>query len=200
MQFVMKEQHHNKKEAKAEETRRRILVAASRLFARQGYHKTTISDIAQAIGLTTGAIFHHFASKEALLDAVVKGLAHGIAIYSDHLSRIQHGSLAVVHEVIDIMCAHFRRQPEATICLAALATEFAGSNHPIENTLKAIYGDFVTAFARILENHPNVQDPQAAAIAFVGAVQGIAIQGLLRERETTIDELAHAFLTLFAPW
>ena len=40
---------HNKKEAKAEVTRKKILVAASKLFARRGYHKTTITDIAQAI-------------------------------------------------------------------------------------------------------------------------------------------------------
>jgi AcrR family transcriptional regulator len=196
----MKMHPHNKKEAKSEETRRKILMAASKLFARQGYHKTTVSDIAQAIGLTTGAIFHHFASKEALLDAVVTGLARGIKVYSDYLSRIENGSLEVVAEVIALMCEHFRRQPEATICLAALATEFAGSNHPMEGTLKEIYGDFVAAFARMLRNHPQVQDPQAAAIAFSGAVQGIAIQGLLREQEYSIDRLAHAFLTMFAPW
>jgi AcrR family transcriptional regulator len=200
MHLLMKTQRHNKKEARSEETRRRILVAASKLFARQGYHKTTVSDIAQAIGLTTGAIFHHFASKEALLDAVVKGLARGIKVYSDYLSGIENGSLEVVEGVIDIMCAHFHRQPEATICLAALATEFAGSNHPMEGTLKEIYGDLVAAFARILHNHPKVKDPQAAAIAFSGAVQGIAIQGLLREGEQTIDQLAHAFLTMFAEW
>ena len=81
----MKTTTQNKKEAKSEVTRKKILVAASRLFARRGYHKTTITDIAQAIGLTSGAIFHHFASKEALLEAVVAWLARGITIYSDYL-------------------------------------------------------------------------------------------------------------------
>jgi AcrR family transcriptional regulator len=200
MQKSMKTPQHNKKEAKSEETRHRILVAARKLFARQGYHKTTISDIAQAIGLTTGAIFHHFATKDALLEAVVKGLGRGIKLYSDYLSQIGPGSLEVVEGVVGIMCEHFRRQPEATICLAALATEFAGSNHPMETTLKEIYGDFVVAFARVLENHPKVSDPLAASMAFVGAVQGIAIQGLLREQDYSIDQLAQAFLTMFAKW
>jgi hypothetical protein len=127
-------------------------------------------------------------------------LARGITTYSDYLSQVSTGSLAVVDQVIDIMCDHFHRQPEATICLAALATEFAGSSHPVESILKEIYGDFVEAFARVLQNHPRMSDPRAAAIAFVGAVQGIAIQGLLRENEHTIDELAKAFMTLFAHW
>jgi AcrR family transcriptional regulator len=191
---------HNKKEAKAEVTRKNILVAASKLFARRGYHKTTITDIAQAIELTSGAIFHHFPSKEALLEAVVAWLARGITVYSDYLNRIDTGGLPAVEGVIGIMCDHFRRQPEATICLAALATEFAGSHHPLEATLKQVYEDFVGTFARVLANHPKVRNPRAAAIAFVGAVQGIAIQGLLRENEHSIDELANAFLTLFAAW
>ena len=190
----------NKKEVKAEGTRRSILVASSRLFARRGYHKTTIADIAQAIGLTSGAIFHHFPSKEVLLEAVVAWLARGIGVYSDYLKRVDTPGSSTVDGLIAIMCDHFHRQPEATICLAALATEFAGSHHPMEATLKQVYEDFVGTFARVLERHPKVRNPRAAAIAFVGSVQGIAIQGLLREHEHTIDELANAFLTLFADW
>jgi AcrR family transcriptional regulator len=191
---------HNKKEAKAEVTRKKILVAASKLFARRGYHKTTITDIAQAIGLTSGAIFHHFPSKEALLEAVVAWLARGMNVYSEYLHQSHTGGLPALQGVVAIMCDHFRRQPEATICLAALATEFAGSHHPMEAALKQVYEDFVGSFACVLEKHPKVHNPRAAAIAFVGSVQGIAIQGLLREKEHTIDELANAFLTLFAEW
>jgi AcrR family transcriptional regulator len=190
----------SKKEARARETQRRILVAATKLFARQGYHKTTISDICRLIDLTSGAVFHHFPSKEALLDAVIDRLARGIYIYSHYLERIETGSSRVVEEMMAIMCDHYRRQPEATICLAALATEFAGSTHPIERRLKDIYNEFVQAFSRVLRHHPRVDDPEAAAIAFLGAVQGIAIQGLLREGEHTIDDLAGAYIALLAHW
>lgn len=184
----------------AKETRRKILGAAVRLFARQGYHKTTIADLAQAIGLTTGAVFHHFPSKEDLLEAVVEWLARGIKVYSDATDSAEKPSIQVVHDVIHIMCDHFRRNPEATICLAALATEFAGSDHPMENRLKEIYAVFVDSFARVLSACPWVSNPRGAAIAFVGSVQGIAIQGLLREGDNTIDELAEAFMTMMAPW
>ena len=191
---------HNKKKVQGRATHKKILMAATELFARQGYHKTTITDIAQAVNLTSGAVFHHFSSKEALLKAVVDWLARGIDIYSEHLNRAEKGSLAVAQGVVDIMCEHFRRQPEATICLAALATEFAGSKHPMEKRLKEVYEDFVEAFSRVLQNHPKVTDSRAAATALIGAVQGIAVQGLLQAPEQSIDQLAEAFIGLLAEW
>jgi AcrR family transcriptional regulator len=189
-----------KKEAQAKETRKKIINAAVRLFARYGYHRTTIADLAQAVEMTSGAVFYHFQSKEALLDVVIDWLARGIRVYSNYSDRAEKGSVKVVEDVLVIMCEHFHRNPEATICLAALATEFAGSNHPLEVRLKETYEVFVNSFTRILENHPKVANPRAAAIAFVGSVQGIAIQGLLRKDDITIDELAKNFLTLFAHW
>lgn len=196
----MAQESRNKREAQARATHKKILMAAAELFARQGYHKTTITDIAQAVNLTSGAVFHHFSSKEALLEAVVGWLARGISIYSEHLNRAEEGSSAVAEGVVDIMCEHFRRQPEATICLAALGTEFAGSKHPMEKRLKEVYEDFVEAFSHILQNHPKVTDSRAAAMALIGAVQGIAVQGLLQAPERSIDELAKGFISMLAEW
>ncbi len=190
----------NRKDAQAEETRIKIVRAAVKLFARQGYHKTTITDLAQAIGLTSGAIFHHFANKEAILNGVVDWVERGMHVYSDITDNAEHGSLAMIEEVLRVMCSHFNRNPEATICLAALATEFAGSGHPMETRLKQIYKIFVDSLASKLMDNKSVTDPEAASIAFIGAVQGIAVQGLLRQGERTVDELAAGFLSLMKSW
>jgi AcrR family transcriptional regulator len=200
MLFVMTRGQNHNREDKAKETRKKIVMAGVKLFARQGYHKTTIADLSRAIELTSGAIFHYFQSKEALLEAVLERLARGLKIYSDFTEQAEKGSFQVVEGLVTIMCDHFRRNPEATICLAALATEFAGSYHPMEQRIKEIYEIFVEPFARILRHHPKVVDPKAAAIAFMGNVQGIAIQGLLREQEQTIEQLAHAYLTMLLDW
>lgn len=45
--------------------------AAADLFARHGFDKTTVAEIAQAAGISKGAIYLHFPSKEALFEAVV---------------------------------------------------------------------------------------------------------------------------------
>ena len=54
-----------------EQTITRILDTASALFFQKGYDKTTLQDIIDATRLSKGAIYHHFASKEAILIAVV---------------------------------------------------------------------------------------------------------------------------------
>jgi AcrR family transcriptional regulator len=52
-------------------TRDRILVEASRLFARRGYYGSTTRDIAQATGIRQPSLFHHFPSKSAILMTLV---------------------------------------------------------------------------------------------------------------------------------
>lgn len=52
-----------------------ILDAAQALFIEKGYEKTTIQDIVNQLdGLSRGAIYHHFASKEMIVDEVMKRL------------------------------------------------------------------------------------------------------------------------------
>lgn len=54
-----------------EETVEKILTAACSLFLEKGYEKTTIQDIVDRLGgLTKGAVYHHFKSKEEIRDAV----------------------------------------------------------------------------------------------------------------------------------
>lgn len=54
-----------------EVTEERILEAAQRLFLEKGYDRTTIQDIVNELGgLTKGAVYHHFKSKEEILDKV----------------------------------------------------------------------------------------------------------------------------------
>ena len=56
----------------AEQTRRDIVSAALRVFARQGYAASRLDDIAAALGVTRGAIYGHFASKRELFLEVIK--------------------------------------------------------------------------------------------------------------------------------
>jgi AcrR family transcriptional regulator len=54
----------------SDETRARVLLAARNCFSEYGYSKTTNKDIAEAAGITTGAIYHYFDSKQSLFAAV----------------------------------------------------------------------------------------------------------------------------------
>lgn len=59
-----------------EVTEKAILDTAKRLFLEHGYEHVTLHDIAEACGLTRGAIYHHFHGKEEMLDAVTTYMFH----------------------------------------------------------------------------------------------------------------------------
>jgi len=53
--------------AKGEQTRQALLAAASRLFAEDGYHRTSVPDIVRAAGVGHGTFYEYFGSRRAIL-------------------------------------------------------------------------------------------------------------------------------------
>lgn len=51
--------------------RGRLLREAARLFREKGYERTTVRDLAAAVGIQSGSLFHHFRTKEEILKAVM---------------------------------------------------------------------------------------------------------------------------------
>ena len=56
----------------AGDTKERILETALELFAQSGYPGTSMSDIAGRLGITKGALYKHYASKQEILDCIVE--------------------------------------------------------------------------------------------------------------------------------
>jgi TetR/AcrR family transcriptional regulator, fatty acid metabolism regulator protein len=56
----------------ADTSRQKILDAAVRTFARQGYEATRVGDVAKDAGVAYGLVYHYFGSKEAVLEAVFR--------------------------------------------------------------------------------------------------------------------------------
>jgi AcrR family transcriptional regulator len=63
----------------AADTRRAILAAARQAFARKGYASTSLEDIVAPARLTKGALYHHFESKAAVLEALYVELGEELA-------------------------------------------------------------------------------------------------------------------------
>lgn len=56
----------------AGDTKERILETALTLFAQSGYLGTSMHDIAKELGITKGALYKHYASKQEILDSIVE--------------------------------------------------------------------------------------------------------------------------------
>jgi AcrR family transcriptional regulator len=61
----------SRRELYSEATRAALLDEATTLFAERGYAGTSLEDVASASQVTRGAVYHHFASKQALFEAVL---------------------------------------------------------------------------------------------------------------------------------
>ena len=86
---------------KSERAREAICAAARRLFAQKGYEATTMQDIVAGSGMSKGAIYHHFRSKQEVLRSVVEdecrhldGYFAGLAAHSEMPVRQRMTALA----------------------------------------------------------------------------------------------------------
>ncbi|MEY1661747.1 TetR/AcrR family transcriptional regulator [Isoalcanivorax beigongshangi] len=68
--------------------RGKLLSAAARLFRDKGFDRTTVRDIAAAVGIQSGSIFHHFPTKEDILFAV---MVEVIRFNTERLQRMLDG-------------------------------------------------------------------------------------------------------------
>ncbi|MEW9552009.1 TetR/AcrR family transcriptional regulator [Nonomuraea sp. NPDC050783] len=78
----------NLKAERGAATRERVLAIATRLFATQGYDDTSIETVLQESGLSRGALYHHYAGKDALFEAVLE--ATEAAIGDKLLRAVRH--------------------------------------------------------------------------------------------------------------
>lgn len=67
----------------------RLVTAATRLFAELGYERTTVQDVVAAAGVTKGAMYHYFASKDDLLYEIYHRI---LSVQLAHLEQFAHTS------------------------------------------------------------------------------------------------------------
>lgn len=79
-----------------------ILSAAASLFRRQGFERTSVREIAQALGMTSGSLFYHFAAKEDLLVMIMeeglRDITQAVREAQATEKRLPERLLAMVHQ------------------------------------------------------------------------------------------------------
>jgi AcrR family transcriptional regulator len=80
MTFMTEPGRMSKRAAQGQATRDQLIEVATRLFAERGYEDTSIEAVLAAAGVSRGALYHHFAGKDALFSAVVDSVENRIAV------------------------------------------------------------------------------------------------------------------------
>jgi AcrR family transcriptional regulator len=72
-------------------TRAALLATARKLFGAEGYHATGTSEVVSRSGVTRGALYHHFTSKEGLFEAVYREVARDLGAEAQDATRALSG-------------------------------------------------------------------------------------------------------------
>lgn len=124
------------------ETRARIEAESLRLFASKGVDGTSVRDIAQAVGVAEGALYRHFASKEALARELFLGRYAELARAIGDVGRTVPDFAGRIRAVTDLACRLFDEEPALFAYLLISQHDHLGAVpvDPAENVVEAIAG------------------------------------------------------------
>lgn len=165
-----------------QEPRQEILRAAARLFQQQGYDATSMNDVAAALKLSKGGLYHHFQSKDEILFHI---MSHAMDITEERVinvvRRIDGSSLAGAEERLrTLIRLHIQvvlspEDREITVMLH--------ENHPLPPALRRKINGRKKDYVHFVENlvadiqrkrgTPAMVTPRAAAFALVGMINWI---------------------------
>jgi AcrR family transcriptional regulator len=138
--------------------REELIDCAQRLFLAQGYEKTTINDVIAATGLSKGAFYHHFRSKEDLLAAITERFARESLAFVTGLSADQ--SLNALQRLNALLALGRDWKLEHIRELRAMFTTLLRPENGV-------------LYHRIVEAAFKVMAPALAAVIAQGAAEGL---------------------------
>ena len=168
---------------RGEETRARILQAAGESFARCGYDATGVAEICRRAGVTKGAFYYHFSSKQALflelLDRWLAGLDTQLEAARAGAETVPEGLLQMAGMVQQVFQVAGGQLPIFLEFLTQAAHDPAVWQATIAPYRR--YRDFFASMieAGIAEGTLRPVDPEVVAQVIVSLAVGLVLQGLL---------------------
>jgi AcrR family transcriptional regulator len=158
----------------AVDKRRQILDAAVRVFARQGFHSTRVSDIADEAGVAYGLVYHYFKSKDEVLNELFRERWSLLIAAIDEADREGGSPREKLEASAGFIVDSYRHDPELMKVIIVEVTRAAnsfGRTHLAEirrayDSIAKIVADGQEAgvFRRDI-------DPTFASMAFYGAIE-----------------------------
>ncbi len=178
---------------KKQETRKKMLAAASRNFREFGFSGVGVDGLAKAADVTSGAFYAHFGSKAAAFDAaLVDGLDE--VIDGIHGFQSKHGSNWMV-EFIDYYLGRSHRSKLSNVCaMATLTPEVIRSDAKVHTIYEKKMSVIVDLLARGL-NTSSDESARTKAWAVLATLIGGLNVTLAMKNTKAADEVATATKT-----
>jgi AcrR family transcriptional regulator len=173
----------NKQRQRSEETRARILEAAERSFAQHGFDGTGVAKICQVAGVTKGAFYHHFSSKqEVFLELLYKwleGLDVQMVGFREETSSVPEAFLSMSSLIQEVLQA---AQDQLPIYLEFWTR--AMRDRTVMQELITPFSHYRTVFSEMVskgisEGTLKKVHPETTAKLILALALGFLIQGLI---------------------
>jgi len=160
--------------APAVDKRRQILDAAIRVFARQGFHATRVSDIADEAGVAYGLVYHYFKSKDEVLNELFSERWSLLLAAIEEADAEGAAPRAKLHAVAAFIVDSYRHDPELMKVIIVEVTRAAnsfGRTHLPE--IRRAYDSIAGIVAEGQEDGTFRRDvdPTFASMSFYGAIE-----------------------------
>jgi len=168
---------------RAEETRERILAAAEDCFAHYGYDATGVAEICQRAGVSKGAFFHHFPTKQAVF---LELLERWLSKLNEQLAAL-HARSSNVPDALMQMAGMAKQVFELARGRSLIFLEFlskAARDPQVWQAVITPYRHFRAFFAEMIEagiaeGTLKPVDPDAAANAIISLAIGLVLQATM---------------------
>lgn len=179
--------------------RDRLIEAATRLFASDGYHAVGISRILASAGVSRAAMYHHFRSKEELILAVLR--RRDEATRNIIMREVEQASASPRRRLLALFAFldRYVDQPDFTGCMFLnAAAEYHSEDDPIHRT-SAEHKRLMLSFIETQCANGGAPEPRQLAhqlyILFDGAIVQIHTAGEPHDRIVAVRSAAAALLT-----
>lgn len=178
-------------------SRRRILESAYRLFVTRGYALTSIDEVMQAAQLTRGAFYAHFDSKQALYRDAIRHAAENSYLASDKPGGVDDAQWLL--GLLDLYLSEAHVRLEGRPCpLASLISDMSVR----EPGIRDVYTDTFKGFNRYLNRYLGQEEAlnrtslavSAMMIGGVAIARAIRDEALSRELLTSCRQMAGELL------
>ena len=177
---------------KSAENRAALIETAARMFRERGIDGVGVAEISKAAGLTHGALYAQFPSKQAL---VGEALAHGLASGNAHMTAPKPHGAPTLSDHLDLYLSLDHRDNLAGGCaMAASASEIARQDGAVSARFAEGFEQMVGAVQAALEATMPTADDRARALTISAAmIGGVAMaRATAKSRPDLSDEIMGA--------
>jgi AcrR family transcriptional regulator len=184
---------------RGEETRGRILNAALKRFAIAGYDAASVDDICAQAGVSKGAFYHHFPTKQAIFLALMQGWLKLIDMGMEavHKETVPETLVSMTNLLPGVFAAAEDRLP--------MFLEFwlqASRDETVWNAIIAPYRHYQEYFSKLIqdgmeEGSLKTVDSQVAAQVIVSLAVGLVLEGVLDPHGADWEKTARASMQIF---